>query len=103
MRMTDPLEAVAVVSDEVLVQEVSGEAVLLDLATETYFGLNPAGARFWTLLGRLGRGERVVATMVGEFEVSEERLRTDMRQFLRHLVEKGLVTLEPADNHPNVA
>jgi hypothetical protein len=101
--VTDPLTARAVISDDVLVQEVSGEAVLLDLATETYFGLNPAGARFWTLLGRLGSGARAVSTMAAEFEVSAEELETDMTQFLQHLVAKGLVTLAPADDHSNPA
>ena len=32
-------------SSEVLVQEVGGEAVLLDLASERYFGLDPVGTR----------------------------------------------------------
>jgi hypothetical protein len=38
------------VSPEVLFQEVSGEMVLLDLASENYFGLDEIGARISGLL-----------------------------------------------------
>jgi hypothetical protein len=38
------------ISPDVLSQEVHGETVLLDLAGETYFGLNEVGTRIWQLL-----------------------------------------------------
>ena len=91
--MLDPLTASATLSEEVLVQEVSGEAVLVDLATGTYFGLNETGARFWNLLGRLSRGDLAVRALVQEFEVDEEMLRIDMRRLLQELVSAGLVVL----------
>jgi hypothetical protein len=34
-------------SPEVLVQELEGEAVLLNLASERYFGLDDVGTRIW--------------------------------------------------------
>ena len=37
-------------SEQVLSQDVGGEAVLLDLASEQYFGLNAVGTRIWQLL-----------------------------------------------------
>ena len=42
------------VSPEVLFQEVGGEAVLLDLASESYFGLDDVGMRIWQLLQEQG-------------------------------------------------
>ena len=38
------------VSTEVLSQEVSGETVLLDMQSESYFGLDEVGTRIWQLL-----------------------------------------------------
>ncbi len=35
----------------VLVRELGGEAVLLDIETGRYFGLNATGVRIWALLG----------------------------------------------------
>ena len=39
------------ISEDVLFQEVGGETVLLDLASEQYFGLDAVGTRIWQLLG----------------------------------------------------
>ena len=38
------------ISDEVLSQEVNGETELLDLESESYFGLNQVGTGIWQLL-----------------------------------------------------
>ena len=38
------------ISPEVMSQEVSGETVLLDLQSESYFGLDEVGTRIWQLL-----------------------------------------------------
>src|SRR5690606_27195557 len=37
-------------SDQVMFQELDGEAVLLDLSGEAYFGLNGVGTRIWALM-----------------------------------------------------
>lgn len=91
--MSNVLTARATLSDEVLVQVVSGEAVLLDLLSGAYFGLNDTGARFWDLLGRLGSGDLAVSALLEEFDVEEDALRSDMRGLLQELVDAGLVTL----------
>ncbi len=49
---------------DVLVQELAGEAVLLNLKTEQYFGLDAVGARMWQSLvsePSIQRGFRAVA------------------------------------------
>lgn len=91
--MVDLFTARVALSDEVLVQGVFGEAVLLDLATGVYFGLNDTGTRFWHLLGQHSRADLAVRALVQEFDVDEETLRTDMTRLLQELVNAGLVTL----------
>ena len=91
--MSDPLAMKVALSDDVLVQEVSGESVLLDLGSETYFGLNESGTRFWQLLTEYGNAELAIATMLEEYEVDEKTLRDDMRQLIQGLSEAGLITL----------
>ena len=39
---------------EVLVEELGDEAVLLDSASEHYYGLDAIGLRFWQLLKKYG-------------------------------------------------
>jgi len=81
-------------SSEVLVQEVGGEAVLLDLASERYFGLDPVGTRIWALLDRGQPLQQVLDTLCDEYDAPRERLHEDLLDLVARLVEARLVTLE---------
>jgi hypothetical protein len=35
------------VPDDVLMRELDGESIILDLATKNYYGLDDVGARMW--------------------------------------------------------
>ena len=93
--MTATLATRALPSPDVLFQNLGGEAVLLDLKTETYFGLNPVGTRMWELItageGSLGEA---VDTLLGEFDVGRERLQTDLLRLAGELAAAGLVVLQ---------
>jgi hypothetical protein len=79
------------ISDDVVFQDLAGEAVILDLATGTYFGLDPVGTRIWHLLRAHGSTEAVVQTMLDEYDVDEAPLRRDVSGLVGKLVERGLV------------
>jgi hypothetical protein len=83
-------------SPEVLVQELEGEAVLLNLASERYFGLDDVGTRIWQHLLNHGRLDRVCEEMQDEFEVDTETLRADVLRLIEELIAAGIVTVEPA-------
>ena len=78
-------------SGEVLVQEVGGEAVLLDLASERYFGLDPVGTRIWQLLADAPSLAQVHTTLCGEFDAAPERIGEDLLALVGQLSEAGLV------------
>lgn len=80
-------------SDDVLFQDVAGEAVLLNLASERYFGLDPVGTRIWHLLGQDARLQSAFDVLVAEFEVEPERLQSDLLSLVAELAEAGLVEL----------
>lgn len=90
------------IADQVVFRDVAGEAVLLNLATGTYFGLDTVGTRMWHLIADHGSTERVVETLLAEYEVEEERLRCDLDNLIRQLLEKGLMTTD-AENRPTIA
>ena len=48
--MNAVLDGRAFAPTHVLCKDLGDEAILLDLETETYFGLNAAGSRLWSLL-----------------------------------------------------
>jgi hypothetical protein len=81
------------ISPEVLFQEVSGEMVLLDLASENYFGLDEIGARIWGLLESGSSVGETLDALMEEYEVEREMLESDVRELLEKLVEAGLITV----------
>ena len=78
-------------SDEVLFQEVGGEAVLLDLASEQYFGLDPVGTRIWALLGEDDRLQHVHDVLCQEYDAAPECIGDDLLALIDRLAEAGLV------------
>jgi hypothetical protein len=84
------------ISDDVVFQDLAGEAVILDLATGTYFGLDPVGTRIWHLLAEHGGLEPVVAALLAEYDVPEGELRRDLAALLDELRDRGLVRADAA-------
>jgi hypothetical protein len=82
------------ISKEVLAQELAGETVLLDLASESFFGLDEVSTRVWQLLQEgQGRAE-VIETLLEEYEVEREVLEKDIDDLLGRLSDAGLITLD---------
>ena len=79
--------------DEVLLRLLGRESVLLNLATESYFGLDEVGTRMLEVLTSSGRIEDAYATLLEEFEVPPERLRADLEAFVARLADAGLIEL----------
>ena len=88
------LEDRAQCSGEVLVQEVGGEAVLLDLASERYFGLDPIGTRIWALLAPAPVLQQVHASLCAEFDADPAQIGDDLLQLVSELVAAGLLKLD---------
>ena len=82
------------ISKEVIFQELEGEAVLLNMQSGIFFGLNPVAKRMWELLNELGQAEKVLQQLLREYEASEEQLRQDLVNFIERLKSKGLVEIE---------
>ena len=80
-------------SEDALFQEVAGEAVLLDLASEKYFGLDPVGTRIWNLLGEHDLLQAVHERLCAEYDADPERIAYDLLTLTAQLAEAGLVKL----------
>src|SRR5687767_6500431 len=79
------------VPEDVLSRELDGEAVLLDLRSGHYFGLNSTGSRVWTLLKDGKDTDDIARALVDEFDVDFERALADARSFIEMLFERGLI------------
>jgi Coenzyme PQQ synthesis protein D (PqqD) len=87
------LTQTVLLSPDALFQEIGGEAVILDLATSTYFGLDKVGARFWQLLQDDADLQRAVQQLLQEYDVEAAQLELDLDSLLKQLVAAGLVSL----------
>jgi hypothetical protein len=94
--MTIPLSSTFSVSQEVLSQEVSGETVLLDMQSESYFGLDAVGTRIWQLLQENNHLQQVFDTMLEEYDVDEKQLEKDLNELLDKLLDEKLIAIEAA-------
>ena len=81
---------------DVLVQELQGESVLLNVRTGRYFGLDEVGTRMWAVLTTAESLQAACETLVAEYEVDRERLERDVRVLVEKLVEHGLVEVRGA-------
>lgn len=78
-------------NDDVLFQEVGGEAVLLNLGSESYFGLNEVGTRIWQLLGKNSLLQHVYDVLKDEYDVMPEQLQSDLLTLVDEMAKAGLV------------
>jgi hypothetical protein len=81
------------VPDDVLVSQLDGESVLLNLQSESYHGLNEVGTRFWELLTASESIRSAYEALLAEYAVDPETLRGDLIELVGALQEKGLVEL----------
>lgn len=76
--------------------ELDGEAVVLNVDTGLYHGLDPVGSRIWTLVqqGVSFRGLR--EQLLEEYDVAPEVLTADLRRVLGEMRAAGLIEVRPA-------
>jgi hypothetical protein len=78
---------------QVMARTVGDETVILDLASGTYFGLDPVGTRIWELMGEGKTLAEICEQMLDEYEVSREELERDTLRMAQELADQGLIGL----------
>jgi hypothetical protein len=71
--------------------DLAGEAVILNLATGMYYGLDEVGARVWSLLQQPCAVEALRDAILAEYEVEPERCEQDLLALLADLQAAKLV------------
>jgi hypothetical protein len=86
------LESVVTPCDDAIFREIGGEAVILNLMSGEYFGLDAVGTHIWRLLAEQRQVRAVLSLLVAEFDAPADRLERDLLDLVVRLAEKGLVT-----------
>jgi hypothetical protein len=81
-----------------LSSDLSGGAVILNLADGTYYGLDEVGASVWKMLDRPRSVAELRDRVVEEFDVTLEECEADLLDLLRDLERHALVSIRDADS-----
>ena len=76
-----------------IVSRLEGESVILNLKTESYFGLDDVGTRMWSVVTASNSIQAGYDRLTEEYSVDPERLREDLATLLEQLVEQGLLQI----------
>jgi len=82
-----------VIAPDVLIREVGGESVILDLKSQRYLGLDEVGTRMWHALLEADSVQHAFDALLGEYEVEAGELEQDLREFVGRLLENKLVVI----------
>src|SRR5512143_1127090 len=83
----------ATVPEHVLMRELDGEAVILNLNQGQYFGLDEVGTRMWQAVTTSPTIEAGYENLLDEYEVGPDELRHDLAELLGRLVGNGLLAV----------
>ncbi|MGD1069861.1 MAG: PqqD family protein [Bryobacteraceae bacterium] len=79
------------IGEDVLFQQLQGEVVLLNMASQRYYGLNEVGARMWELLLESGNVDAVTDRLREAYDTDPLTLRSDLERLIGELLGAGLL------------
>ena len=88
------LHATVRVPEHVLMRQVNDELVMLNLAQESYYGLNDVGARLMQVAETTATLGQIVERIMSEFDAGREQIESDVRRIAADLIAAGLLEQE---------
>jgi len=79
------------IPDDVRISKLQGESVILNLASERYYGLDDVGTRILSVLTTSDSIEAAYQTLLQEYDVEGQVLRQDLLEIVEKLVDQGIV------------
>ena len=72
------------------------ESAILNLKNSVYYGMNPVGARVWTLLQQPRSVGELRDTLLDEYEVAADQCERELLELLEKMRIEGLVEVRSA-------
>ena len=83
---------------------IDGEAVVANLDTGTYYGIEGIGAEIWELLGGQGRRlDTLIATIASRHPGDVSRIESSIARFVAELHDEGLIRVVDDGDHRDPA
>jgi hypothetical protein len=89
--------SVVVCTDDNLSCDLQGEAVVLNIQSGIYFGLNALGARIWELIQKPARVSFIRDELIKEFDVHDDHCEADLLSFLKKLQVNALLRVQETE------
>jgi hypothetical protein len=86
--------SIVVAAVEQISSDLGGEAVILNLKSGVYHGLNEAGARIWNLIQQPKFVKDIKQVLLEEYEVEPEVCISDLLALLDNLKDAGLIEVK---------
>ena len=83
-----------VATSEQASSDLEGEAVILNLKSGAYYGLNAVGASIWNLLQEPRTVSEIRDTLLAEYEVDSEQCDRELLALLQQLEAEGLIEVK---------
>jgi hypothetical protein len=89
---------VVVASEDQISRDLDGEAVILNMKSGVYCGLDEVGARIWQLIQEPINVGRIRDTVLEEYNVESDRCERDVLKLLQKLIDLGLIEIKNGKN-----
>lgn len=94
MSMSISDRSVVVVAKDQVSCDLAGEAAILNVKNGVYYGLDPVGARIWSLIQEPRAVAEIQNAITSEYDVDPERARLDLVGLLEKLLAEGLIEVK---------
>ena len=84
------LDQVVAVSEDAVFRELDGEAVVLNLESGVYYGLDPVGTTIWQAIGPRGTLRQAFDRVLADFAADPAIVESDLIELAGTLLDKGL-------------
>lgn len=81
--------------------DAAGELSILDSKRGVYYGLDPVGARIWSLILDSKTVGQIHSILLEEYDVNGTQLEEDILNLFNELFTRGLVEVAPAGSKPH--
>lgn len=92
IKVSDDSSVVA--TKEQVSSDLAGEAVILNIKSGVYYGLNAVGARIWNLIQEQKTVKEVRDTILAEYDVEPEQCDRELLEILQQLESEGLIEVK---------
>ena len=90
---TIQLKTIVNQSKDIDATDLNGEKVMMNLDMDKYFALNGVGSRIWDIIYEPITAQRVIDTLLQEYEVEYEICKNNVLEFLGRLDDDKLICI----------